>query len=120
MVTPENVAGQHVAGALQAVETAIDRARQSLRQGGLAHAGDVFDEQMAARQQAYQAQTQYFRLTANRQRQVRFELCELGPSDLRGVHGFPLGHYCYNSGFGPEHVPPARDSGSEAPRSSGA
>ena len=49
----ENVAGQAcrrwTAGAL---EGAIDRARQGLRQRGLTHAGHIFNQQVAARQQA--------------------------------------------------------------------
>ena len=48
----EHVAGQHVAGELQAVEAAGDRSRQRLRQRGFAHARHVFDQQMPARQQA--------------------------------------------------------------------
>ena len=58
----EHVAGQHVAGELQAVEAAGYRAGQRLRQRGLADAGHVFDEQMAARQQRDQRQADHVAL----------------------------------------------------------
>ena len=58
----EHVAGQHVAGELQAVEAAGDGARQGLRQRGLADAGHVLDQQVAARQQADQREPHHFRL----------------------------------------------------------
>ncbi len=47
-----DVGGQHVAGELDAVEIQPQQARQHLGQRGLAHAGQIFDEQVAARQQA--------------------------------------------------------------------
>ena len=48
----QNVAGEHVAGELEAVEAAGDGAREGMRERGFADAGDVLDEQVAARQQA--------------------------------------------------------------------
>ena len=45
----KNVAGQHVAGELQAVEAAGDRSRQRLRQRGLTDARNVFDKQVPTR-----------------------------------------------------------------------
>jgi len=50
----QHVAGQHVAGELQAVEAACGGARQGLRQGGLTDTGDVFDQQVSAREEADQ------------------------------------------------------------------
>ena len=94
----QHVAGQHVAGELQAVKAAGDRARQRLRQRGLAHAGHVFDEQMAARQQADQRKANHFRLAANRRAERRLERSQFrecdgrGEFDRRGFHDFPLRH----------------------------
>ena len=48
---PEDVAGQHVAGALDAAEIKAEHAGQGLGQGGLADAGDVLDEQVALGEQ---------------------------------------------------------------------
>ena len=61
----DHVAGQHVGGELQPVKVRIDAARQRLRERGLADAGNVFDQQMPARQQAGQRQPQDFGLAAN-------------------------------------------------------
>ena len=71
----EDVAGQHIAGELQPVEAARNRARQRLRQRGLADAGHIFDEQMAARQQADHGEPHHFRFAANGPRR--------GPSPTR-------------------------------------
>ena len=94
----EHVARQHVAGELQAVEAAGDRARQGLRQSGFADAGNVFDQQVTARQQADQRKPDDFRLAANRRPEHRFELVEPGEtatrdSSRRSDQRFPLGHY---------------------------
>ena len=48
----ENVRRQQVAGELDALILQTEAARQGVRQGGFAHAGQVFDQQMTARQQA--------------------------------------------------------------------
>ena len=45
------VARQHVGSKLHALKAAMKRACQSLRQSGFADAGDIFDQQMAAREQ---------------------------------------------------------------------
>ena len=88
----QDVAGQHVAGELQAVETARDRARQRLRQGGLADAGHVFDEQMAARQQADQRKPDHFGFAANRRSERRFQLGQLCEGSAARIQpaGLPL------------------------------
>ena len=48
----EDVGGQHVARELDAVEPQAERAREHVREGGLADAGQVLDQQVAAREQA--------------------------------------------------------------------
>jgi hypothetical protein len=60
----QNVAGQHVAGELQAVEAAIDRAGQALGKCGFAYARDVFDEEVAAGEQANYGEADRFLLAA--------------------------------------------------------
>ena len=87
----EHVAGKHVAGELQPVEAAGDGARQRLRQRGLADAGHIFDEQMAARQQADHGQPDHFRFAANGPAEGRFQPGQPGEdfgreSDRRGDH----------------------------------
>ena len=48
----EDVRRQHVARELDALELQPEGARQHVRQRGLAHAGNVLDQQVAARQNA--------------------------------------------------------------------
>ena len=88
----EHVAGQHVAGELQAVEAAGDRPRQRLRQRGLADAGHVFDQQVSARQQAHQGQPDHFGLAANRRPEGRLQIGQPGEGFRAGVRpaGRPL------------------------------
>ena len=94
----EHVARQHVAGELQAVKAAVYGARQRLREGGLAHAGHVFDEKMTAGQQADEGQPHHFGLAPNRRAKRRLERCQFRKCDgrvecyRRGFHDFPLGH----------------------------
>ena len=52
----DDVGGQHVAGELDALELQPERAREHVRERGLAHAGQVLDQQMAAREQARERQ----------------------------------------------------------------
>ena len=52
----DHVARQHVRGELNALERAVEGAREGLRQRGLADAGHVFDQQVAARQQRRERQ----------------------------------------------------------------
>ena len=51
-----DVAGQQVGGELDAPEGPVDRAGEGLGKGGLAHSGDVLDEEMALREQADQSE----------------------------------------------------------------
>ena len=60
-----HVAGQHVRSELDALEGALEGMRQGLGQRGLAHAGHVLDQQMAARQQGDERQFNGFVLAAN-------------------------------------------------------
>ena len=52
----DDVGGQHVAGELDALEMQAERAREHVRERGLADAGQVLDQQVAAREQAGQRQ----------------------------------------------------------------
>ena len=60
-----------------------DAARQRLRQRGLADAGNVLDQQVAARQQAGERKAHHFRLSANRLAQRRLDFRELGERNGR-------------------------------------
>jgi hypothetical protein len=53
---PDNVRWQEVAGELDALEFEIERGGQCVRQGGLAYAGYVFEEKVAAGDQAGEGQ----------------------------------------------------------------
>ena len=57
----QHVGRQHVAGELDAVKAAIERPRQGLGERGLADAGNVFDQQVAAREHGDQGQAQRLR-----------------------------------------------------------
>jgi hypothetical protein len=57
----ENVARQQVGGELDTLEAQPQHARQSMAESGLAHARQVFDQQMATGQKAGQCQA-YLRL----------------------------------------------------------
>ena len=59
----KNVAGQQVGGELDALVGQPQHPRQGLAQGGLAHAGQVLDQQVTTRQQAGQRQA-HLRLLA--------------------------------------------------------
>ena len=50
----DHVARQHVGGELNALERAVERARDGVGEGGLADARNVLDEQVAAREQRHQ------------------------------------------------------------------
>src|SRR5579871_614298 len=62
----QDVARKHVAGELQAMKTAGNRARQRLRQRSLTDAGNVLNQQVAARQETDQREPHYFSFAANR------------------------------------------------------
>ena len=85
----QHVARKHVAGELQAVKTAMHGARQGLRQSGFAHARNVFNQQMTARQQTYDRQAHHFRLATNRRVERHFQFVEFGKRHRRG------NHYCH-------------------------
>ena len=53
----EDVGRQQVAGELQALELQAQSLRQTQRQGGFADTGNVLHQQMAARQEAGQGET---------------------------------------------------------------
>ena len=69
----EDIAGQHVAGELQAMEAAGDGAGKGLGESGLADAGDILDEEMAARQQAHERKANDFGLAVNRRADGRLQ-----------------------------------------------
>ena len=58
----EDIGGQQVAGELDALELQAQRARQHVRQRGLADTRQILDQQVAARQQARKRETDLFRL----------------------------------------------------------
>jgi hypothetical protein len=53
---PDDVGRQHVAGELDALELQAEQAREDVGEGGLADAGDVLDEQVAAGEDAGQGE----------------------------------------------------------------
>ncbi len=61
----EHVAGQQVRSELNALEGAMKRFREGLRERGLADAGDVFNQQMAACEQGDQRELNCFFLPVN-------------------------------------------------------
>jgi hypothetical protein len=61
----EDVAGQQIGSELDALERAMKRFRQRLRERSLAHTGNIFDEQMAAGQQGDQRELDRFFLAEN-------------------------------------------------------
>ena len=79
----EHVAGEHVAGELEAVESAVDGAGEHLREGGLADAGDIFDEQVTAGQEADEGKPDDVGLATDRQPKGGLHLGQ--PGDLRRV-----------------------------------
>src|SRR5713101_1027747 len=52
----EDIAGKKIGSELNALESAMERFRERLGQGGFADAGDVFDEQVAASEQGDQCE----------------------------------------------------------------
>ncbi len=48
----EHVAGKKIGSELHALKSAVERFCEGLRQRGFAYAGDVFDEQVAAREKS--------------------------------------------------------------------
>ena len=81
--------GEQVAGELDAVEGPADRAGQRPRQRGLADAGHVLDEQVAAREQRDDRVADRGRFAAEHPRDVRLQrrhqLCRRGRDRSRGM-----------------------------------
>src|SRR5262249_43117562 len=61
----DDVRRQQVARELNALKTAIQTARNGMRQRRLAHARNVFDQQMASGKQSHDCQTHGLRFAAN-------------------------------------------------------
>ena len=101
----EHVARQHVAGELEPVEIAVDGAGQRLRERGFADAGDVFDEQVAAREQADHRRAHDVRLAADHVAEGGFQAREPFGDGVRRHYGrgrlrIPLGHYDHHTTAG--------------------
>ncbi len=69
----DHVGGQHVAGELHALKGAIDGAGQRLSERGLAHAGNAFNQQVSAGENADQREPNHVVLTANHAAEGGFE-----------------------------------------------
>src|SRR5512146_122544 len=69
----QHVAGEHVAGELDALKTAIQRAGQRLRQGSLADARNAFNQEVATGQQRHNGQTNRLVLPAYDAAQSTFQ-----------------------------------------------
>src|SRR5208282_2088419 len=77
---PEDVAGKKVAGELDALESAMKGFGEGLRERGFADAGNVFDQQVAARQQRDQGKLNHIFLAEDGARNGALQLRH----DLRG------------------------------------
>ena len=73
----DHVRGQQVRSKLDALERAMEGIRDGLRQGGLAHAGNIFNQQVAFGQQGHERQTDDFVLAANHAGYRRLQLRDL-------------------------------------------
>ena len=60
-----HVGGKQVRGELDALEGTVEGIRQGLREGRLAHSGDVFNQQMAFGQQGHKREADHLVLAAN-------------------------------------------------------
>jgi hypothetical protein len=80
------VAGHQVGGELHTRELQPEGARQRMGQGRLAHAGDVFDQQVPAGQQAGHAVLDLAWFADD----GRVKLIKQGFELLRGMHGMTL------------------------------
>ena len=79
----EHVGRQQVAGELHALKRQAQSLGDRMREGGLAHPRNVFDQQMPARQQAGQTQADLQILAQDHAIDLRQDGVDLG---LRGVH----------------------------------
>ena len=88
----DHVARQHVGSELDALERALEGPRDRLRESGLPNAGDVFDQQMPARQQRGQRELDHVFLALHdapdRALQVRKARAD-GSTDVGGCLQFP-------------------------------
>jgi len=82
----KDVAGQQIAGELDAMEAAIDGAGERMGQRGFADSGDIFNEEVSAGEQADQGQADYFGLAADGQTERRLERVQGG---RRAQDGLP-------------------------------
>ena len=78
----DHVARQQVRGELDALERAVEGARERLRERCLAHAGNVFDQQVAAREQSGERELDYVFLAFH---DARNRAQKLGESFAGGV-----------------------------------
>ena len=83
----ENVAGEHVGGELNALESAIDGAGEGVGERGFADAGNVFNQQVAAGEKADQTEANDFRFAAQDRAEVGFELVEAAAQGDREIAG---------------------------------
>src|SRR6185369_9783833 len=60
-----DVRGQHVGCELNALKRTVEAARQRVPKRSLAYTGNVFDQQMPARQECHESKLDYIRLAAN-------------------------------------------------------
>ena len=70
----EYIAGQHVAGELDALKAAIDGTGQCLTESGLSHARDAFDQEVSAGEDRNEGEAKYVIFTADDLLQAGFEL----------------------------------------------
>ena len=90
----EHVAGKQIRGELNALEAAVKRFGQRLGQRGLADTGDVFDEQVAAREKRDERELDGLFFAENSARNAALQLRD----DLRSScrHLEPLRGYPFN------------------------
>ena len=81
----DHVARQHVRRELNALERAVEGAREGLRQSGLADAGNVFDQQVAAREQRRERQLDDVFLALHHARNRALKFGEAGAGGVVAV-----------------------------------
>ena len=75
----QHVGGQQVGGELHALEVQPERGSQCVRQRGLAQARQVFDQQVAVRQQRDERQAHLHWLAQHQRVDLRLRLVKGGP-----------------------------------------
>ncbi len=83
----QDVTGKHVGGELNTPEAAIDGAGKRIGEGRFADAGDVFNQQMAAREEPDKTEADDFGLAAQDIAEVGFELVEAAAQGDREIAG---------------------------------